>query len=493
MALSVTSGSQAVKKAKTWIGTPYCWGGGHGVAIAPGKSSCVDCSGLVNQVYGTTGNTGTQVMLGAPITSIQQALPGDLVFFGAQVPQEPHHVGIYVGNNQMIDAPHSGTVVRQESIQGFGPIDGIRRLVPPDGASNGATPDASGPIFTYAQLEGIWILAGGNAQTASMAAAIAMAESGGNANASNSNSNGSVDRGLWQINDSNGSASSFDVMTNARGAVAISNGGTNWRPWCTAYSDGSCGKQGGVYQGPGSPYLRFLNTNIPPDTSVNINATNAAANLASSSTEATLDSSLFGTDGPILCILKGPENCFNAGGSAADNLAANTIKGIMHAVLNPIIQPIAGVMGVTAGAVLMIGGVYVLVSGTRAGRGVSNLTRQGIIAANPELGAFFARTGGERSAYISARSARVREQAREGQSRQEYSQRRAGAAERHAQRMEAMSTQDQLRRESMAYQEYLRRSRSGPGPRRPGAPRGTSTGQRQPPQRAITTGSRRSQ
>jgi len=38
--------------------------------------------------------------------------PGDLVFYGSPI----HHVGIYVGNGTMIEAPHSGTVVRYASI-----------------------------------------------------------------------------------------------------------------------------------------------------------------------------------------------------------------------------------------------------------------------------------------------------------------------------------------------------------------------------------------
>jgi cell wall-associated NlpC family hydrolase len=44
-----------------------------------------------------------------PIASLQ---PGDLVFFGTDL----HHVGIYVGGGMMIDAPHTGTVVRYDSI-----------------------------------------------------------------------------------------------------------------------------------------------------------------------------------------------------------------------------------------------------------------------------------------------------------------------------------------------------------------------------------------
>lgn len=41
-----------------------------------------------------------------------QLAPGDLVFFGDPI----HHVGIYIGNGEMIDAPQTGDVVRVQSI-----------------------------------------------------------------------------------------------------------------------------------------------------------------------------------------------------------------------------------------------------------------------------------------------------------------------------------------------------------------------------------------
>ena len=458
MPLTVASGKEAVKKAKSWIGTAYCWGGGHNGPVPVG--TCVDCSGLVNQVYGTTGNTFTQVAMGRSV-ALQDAAPGDLFFFGALAPGEPHHVGIYTGNNQMIDAPHTGTQVRQESISGFGPVFSVRRLVPTDAAGNGGTGTTAGPIFNYAQIEGIWILAGGNAQTAAMAAAIAMAESGGNANASNANSNGSIDRGLWQINSSNGSMSSFDVMTNARGAVRISSGGTNWRPWCTAYSDGACGTRGGCYQCPGSPYQKFFNAGIAPDTTVNINATNAAANQLD-----TQQAVLTGSFNPF-CILHGPQECFNQGGSTSDALVGGIINGIMHSILNPILQPIAGVMGVTAGVVLMLGGIWTLVGRTSVGQGVRGAA---ILAGGPEIGAAIGRTGGERAAYVSMIGQRERTRAREQGRVQAMNIRTQQAQERIVEQ----AVREQLRRESMAYREWLMRSRpprgSGPPPPRQGQP-----------------------
>jgi hypothetical protein len=94
-----------------------------------------------------------------------------------------------------------------------------------------------------------------------MAASIALAESGGNPNAiNNNNPNGTIDRGLWQINSVHGSQSTLDPLANARAAVAISHGGTNWRPWCTAWSNGACG---GTYLGQGAPVYRTLPAGTP--------------------------------------------------------------------------------------------------------------------------------------------------------------------------------------------------------------------------------------
>lgn len=223
--------------------------------------------------------------------------------------------------------------------------------------ANGAS-NPAGVQFNYAQLEAIWIQAGGNQQYMAMAAAIAMAESGGNANASNTNSNGSVDRGLWQINSSNGSGSSFDVMTNARAAVAMSGGGINWRPWCTAYSDGACGTKGGSYLGPGSPYQRYLQVGVTPDMNAPINATNAAGNTAIL-TSASQNAG--GASSPVGCI-------FDPGADCSGNPVGGAIKGVLLAILTPLIQVVAGALGVAAGAAMMIFGLYEIMNSTQTGR-----------------------------------------------------------------------------------------------------------------------------
>jgi lysozyme-like protein len=110
--------------------------------------------------------------------------------------------------------------------------------------------------YTFAQLKNLWVQAGGSAASSTIAAAIAMAESGGNPDSINTaNSNGTIDRGLWQINSIHGSQSTLDPLANARAAVAISKGGTDWRPWCVAWSNGRCG---GTFLGTGAPVLRYL-------------------------------------------------------------------------------------------------------------------------------------------------------------------------------------------------------------------------------------------
>lgn len=212
------------------------------------------------------------------------------------------------------------------------------------GGGTGTTVNASNVQFSYAQLEGIWIQAGGNPQSAAIAAAVAMAESGGHSGASNTNTNGSVDRGLWQINSVHGTQSTFDIMGNARAAVAISNNGGNWSPWVT-FNTGA--------------YKKFLQSNVAPDLTVSINGTNAQlpgqsadiTGLGPCNTWETIIS-------PGLCIGAGAAGSTATGASKA---VAGAIEGVAVAILNPLIQIVAGVTGMLGGGILMLGGAYMLV------------------------------------------------------------------------------------------------------------------------------------
>jgi cell wall-associated NlpC family hydrolase len=107
---SGTLGGQAVAIAMQYLGTPYVWGG-----ASPGG---FDCSGLTMYVYSQLGvglphNAAMQYGVGVavPRSALQ---PGDLVFFDGL-----GHVGIYVGNNAFIHAPHTGDVVRVSSLSGW--------------------------------------------------------------------------------------------------------------------------------------------------------------------------------------------------------------------------------------------------------------------------------------------------------------------------------------------------------------------------------------
>lgn len=118
--------------------------------------------------------------------------------------------------------------------------------------------------LTHDQIATLWVQLGGLKSHADMAAAIAQAESGGNIGATNENTNGTVDRGLFQINSVHGVISTYDVAKNIKAAIAMSAEGVNWRPWCTAYSDGACGSKGGTYLGSGAPFHQYLTGKFTP-------------------------------------------------------------------------------------------------------------------------------------------------------------------------------------------------------------------------------------
>lgn len=99
-----TVGEQALQAALTRRGDPYVWG-----AAGP---STFDCSGLVMWAYAQVGislphYTGAQWNMGEHI-SRSQLEPGDLVFFFSDI----SHVGLYVGDGMMLDAPSTGQVVQ---------------------------------------------------------------------------------------------------------------------------------------------------------------------------------------------------------------------------------------------------------------------------------------------------------------------------------------------------------------------------------------------
>jgi len=135
-ATPVTGGS-VVADAEQYLGVPYQWGGTD-------PATGLDCSGLVQRVYGDLGvqlprTSQEQAQVGTPVAGLAQAQPGDLVFFEPSS-TGPGHVGIYIGNGEMIDAPHTGTDVQ---IQRVGQPSEIRRVLP--AADTGTAPGAAAP------------------------------------------------------------------------------------------------------------------------------------------------------------------------------------------------------------------------------------------------------------------------------------------------------------------------------------------------------------
>ncbi|WP_284575955.1 C40 family peptidase [Streptomyces sp. 2P-4] len=96
--------ARAVAFAYGAVGKPYVWG-----ATGPGA---YDCSGLTQAAWRAAGvslprTTYTQINAGRRVARGELA-PGDLVFFYSGVT----HVGLYVGNGQMVHAPRPGSTVR---------------------------------------------------------------------------------------------------------------------------------------------------------------------------------------------------------------------------------------------------------------------------------------------------------------------------------------------------------------------------------------------
>jgi len=124
-----------VSTAMQYLGVRYTWGGAS-------PKTGFDCSGLVMFVFGKLGLSlphyaASQYYSPDSIyVSPKRLQPGDLVFFVGSdgTRKEPGHVGIYVGDGYLIDAPHTGSFVRIDSLNersfanGF---VGARRIVGP--------------------------------------------------------------------------------------------------------------------------------------------------------------------------------------------------------------------------------------------------------------------------------------------------------------------------------------------------------------------------
>ncbi|MFO0591317.1 MAG: C40 family peptidase [Polyangiaceae bacterium] len=98
----------AIAYARSKLGLPYCWGGS-----GPG---CYDCSGLTSASWKAGGKaiprTSEGQAEGLPEVPLDRALPGDILW-------RPGHVALYIGDGKIIQAPHTGDVVKISPAERF--------------------------------------------------------------------------------------------------------------------------------------------------------------------------------------------------------------------------------------------------------------------------------------------------------------------------------------------------------------------------------------
>lgn len=117
------TGADVVADAKKYLGVPYVFGGE--------STSGMDCSGLVQKVFGDLGVTMPRIVpdqakMGTAVPSLAQAQPGDII-----VLKGAHHIVIYAGDHKVIHAPSAGRNVQiANAWMTDDQIQTIRRIVP---------------------------------------------------------------------------------------------------------------------------------------------------------------------------------------------------------------------------------------------------------------------------------------------------------------------------------------------------------------------------
>ncbi len=114
-----------IKLAAQYLGDPYHWGGAS-------PATGFDCSGFVQWLYGQKGislprTTFEQWKVGAAVKGPLK--PGDIVFF-IPTGAGPDHEGLYIGNGQFIQSPHTGDVIKISKLSDYRNIYmGARRIL----------------------------------------------------------------------------------------------------------------------------------------------------------------------------------------------------------------------------------------------------------------------------------------------------------------------------------------------------------------------------
>jgi len=130
----------AIGWALQQLGTPYSYGGDCTDPHSGNPARRCDCSSLVQQAYHAAGITlprtaAAQSRTGIPVHTPEQLRPGDLLFVAGSdgTAENPGHVGLYIGDQLIVEAPHPGASVHLTPLTSYWTADlHARRSSPAD-------------------------------------------------------------------------------------------------------------------------------------------------------------------------------------------------------------------------------------------------------------------------------------------------------------------------------------------------------------------------
>jgi cell wall-associated NlpC family hydrolase len=128
----------AIRWALAQLGTPYTFGGDCTAPHSGESAHQCDCSSLMQQAYRAAGlrlprTTAEQIHVGTAVANITDIRPGDLIFIPGSdgTRTNPGHVGMAIGSGMIVQAPHTGSLVKVSALADWASqIAAIRRIVP---------------------------------------------------------------------------------------------------------------------------------------------------------------------------------------------------------------------------------------------------------------------------------------------------------------------------------------------------------------------------
>lgn len=136
------------------------------------------------------------------------------------------------------DHPSSATASMAGASTGVVNPD-VTDLLNPGGVQPSALPAGNVTVYSQAQLQSLWVMAGGSQASKQNAACHGIQESSGNPLVTSPNPDGGTNVGLWQLDTPGGEGAGYTVaelqnaLTNARVTVARTRDGADWSAWAT--------------------------------------------------------------------------------------------------------------------------------------------------------------------------------------------------------------------------------------------------------------------